>query len=127
MNVRVKRVYEEPSAEDGFRVLVDRMWPRGLSKQRARMDQWLRDIAPSDALRKWFGHEPEKWKEFRDRYFRELETKTDLVKDLEHRAEQGRLTLLFAAKDEERNNAVALKEYLGSRGGSRRRARAESV
>lgn len=127
MNVRVKRVYEEPSEEDGFRVLVGRMWPRGLSKQRAMVDQWLRDIAPSDALRKWFGHEPDKWKEFRERYFRELEVKTDLVKDLEHRAEQGRLTLLFAARDEKRNNAVALKEYFGSRSGSRRRAQVESL
>lgn len=112
MDVRTKRVYEQPAPEDGYRVLVDRLWPRGRSKEAARLDEWLKEIAPSDQLRKWYGHEPGKWPEFKQRYFAELEDKQDLVGELLERAEEGTVTLLFAAKDEAHNNAVALKHYL---------------
>jgi uncharacterized protein YeaO (DUF488 family) len=107
---RVKRVYAEPSESDGFRVLVDRLWPRGLSKEGARVDLWLKDIAPSDGLRKWYGHDPEKWPEFKRRYFRELKEKEALLEEITSR--RGQVTLLFGSKEEKLNNASALKEYL---------------
>jgi len=110
--VRIRRVYDEPAAEDGKRILVDRLWPRGISKETARIDEWLKEIAPSDELRKWFGHDPARWNEFRERYRRELEAKTELLDQLRELAKKETVTLLFAAKDEEHNNAVALKELL---------------
>jgi uncharacterized protein YeaO (DUF488 family) len=112
MSIRLKRAYDAPAANDGYRVLVDRLWPRGVSKEDLEIDLWLKEIAPSDDLRKWFGHDPEKWEEFKKRYFRELDDQTDQVKQLAEKANQGRVTLVFAAKDEEFNNAVALKEFL---------------
>jgi len=111
--IRIKRVYEIPSDEDGFRVLIDRLWPRGLSKEPAQIDLWLKDIAPSDKLRKWFSHDPKKWNEFKKRYSKELDEKRELasrIKSLEK--EEKRITLLYAAKDTEHNNAVFLQEYL---------------
>ncbi len=114
MQIHLKRIYEEPEKNDGFRVLVDRAWPRGVKKEDARLDLWLKDVAPSKELRKWFGHDPEKWAEFRERYFRELDENPEAREQLEDKARQGTLTLLFAAKDERFNNAVALKEYLES-------------
>jgi uncharacterized protein YeaO (DUF488 family) len=113
--VRVKRVYVPSAADDGTRILVDRLWPRGVSKEKAAIDLWLKDIAPSTELRKWFGHDPAKWDEFRKRYFRELEGKAELVAELRRAGAKGTVTLLFAAHDEEHNNAVALAEYLRSR------------
>ena len=110
--IRVRRVYEEPSTEDGKRILVDRLWPRGLKKEEAKVDLWLKEIAPSDELRKWFAHDPVKWGEFKKRYFAELKDKADPVKSIRREARDGDITLLFSAKDRERNNAVALKEYL---------------
>jgi uncharacterized protein YeaO (DUF488 family) len=110
----VRRVYDPPQEEDGLRVLVDRLWPRGLSKDAARVDLWLKDIAPSDALRKWYGHDPARWDEFRRRYFSELEVHRERLEELKERARRGRVTLLFGARDEERNNAVALRQYLES-------------
>lgn len=107
---RVKRVYESPKADDGERVLVDRLWPRGLSKKKAAVDRWEQELAPSDALRRWFAHDAKKWSEFRRRYFAELDAQPAGLDAL--RAMHGRVTLLFAARDEEHNNAVALKEYL---------------
>ena len=105
----LRRVYEPPGPEDGFRVLVDRIWPRGISKQEARIDLWMREIAPDDDLRKWFGHDPDRWQEFGKRYRRELKGKTDLLDTLHGlEREKGVVTLLFGAKDERRNNAVAL-------------------
>lgn len=112
MSIHLKRVYEEPSSQDGLRVLVDRLWPRGLKKDAAKVDQWLKDLAPSDALRKWFGHEPAKWAEFRKRYFAELGGKADELAELRKLARKGAVMLLYGAKDEEHNNAVALQEYL---------------
>lgn len=95
-------------------MLVDRLWPRGLSKDAARVDLWLKDIAPSDALRKWYGHDPARWEEFRRRYFAELDTHREELEELKKRARRERVTLLFGARDEERNNAVALRQYLES-------------
>jgi uncharacterized protein YeaO (DUF488 family) len=111
--VRVKRVYEKPSKVDGWRVLVDRLWPRGLTKDAARADVWMKDIAPSDALRKWFGHQPEKWTAFQKKYRAELAKKRPLIEELRKMEKQhGTLTLLYGAKDEEHNQAVALAEVL---------------
>lgn len=110
--IRIKRVYEPPEDHDGFRVLVDRLWPRGLTKEQVRADLWLRDVAPSTALRKWFAHDPSKWDEFKRRYFAELAQKPDSVQVLLEKAAQGPVTLLYSAHDPEHNQAVALKEYL---------------
>lgn len=112
MLIRLKRAYESPAAEDGQRILVDRLWPRGVSKEQARIDCWLKEIAPSDQLRKWFGHEVEKWEEFRRRYFAELDENPEVVDQLREQVGNGRCTLVFGARDEEHNNAVALKDYL---------------
>lgn len=118
--IQVKKVHDKPLNEDGYRVLVDRLWPRGLSKEKAKVDLWLKEIAPSKELRKWFGHDPHRWDEFKRRYFKELGDKPDSVKKLLNEIERGlekkgAVTLVFAAKDEEYNNAVALKEYIRDR------------
>jgi len=110
--LRIKRIYDEPTPEDGTRILVDRLWPRGIAKEKARIDEWLKEIAPSDGLRKWFGHDPARWDEFRQRYRRELEAKAELLDQLRGLTKKGTVTLLFAARDEEHNNAVVLKELL---------------
>jgi len=112
MNVKVKRVYERPARDDGSRILVDRLWPRGLSKEKADVDLWLKDIAPSTELRKWFGHDPEKWKSFRGRYETELKSKDELVEMLKAKAGKGTITLLYAARDEKHNEALVLKKVL---------------
>jgi len=110
--IRVKRVYEEASPEDGLRVLVDRLWPRGLNKQKAGVDLWVKDLAPSHELRTWFGHDPAKWKDFQARYRRELNAQSDAFILLKKKCKEGTLTLLFAARDEEHNNALVLKNLL---------------
>ncbi|HKJ76436.1 MAG TPA: DUF488 domain-containing protein [Gammaproteobacteria bacterium] len=117
MPVRLKRVYEEPAKADGERILVDRVWPRGLSKDEAAVDRWLKEVAPSKELRQWFGHEPERWDGFRERYFRELDENPDAVGELVEAAGRGTVTLVFGAKDTRNNNAVALREYLRQRHG----------
>ena len=109
--IAVKRVYDPPSRTDGMRVLVDRLWPRGIAKAKARVDAWLKEVGSSTALRTWFGHDPARWTEFQRRYHRELDT-TGAAKAIAELARRGPLTLLFAAKDEEHNNAVALRDYL---------------
>jgi uncharacterized protein YeaO (DUF488 family) len=102
--VKVKRIYEAPEKGDGFRVLVDRLWPRGVSKERAHLDLWLKDVAPSDALRKWFGHDPKRWAEFAAKYRKELRGKKEVVQQLRQlEAEHGTVTLLYSAHDEEQN------------------------
>jgi uncharacterized protein YeaO (DUF488 family) len=111
-NVRLKRAYERASADDGRRILVDRLWPRGLSKRRAAVDQWMKDIAPSPALRKWFGHDPARWTEFRRRYVREIRHRGELLAELRRLARQGRVTLVYAARDEDHNDAVVLRTLL---------------
>ncbi|MDR7542265.1 MAG: DUF488 family protein, partial [Armatimonadota bacterium] len=115
--LRVRRVYEPPEPQDGFRVLVDRLWPRGLSKEAARVDLWARELAPSDRLRRWFGHDPVKWEEFRRRYREELSRSParELVQQLAERARHGTVTLVFGARDERHNNAVVLAEVLQER------------
>jgi len=110
--IRIKRIYELPSKDDGLRVLVDRLWPRGVSKEKAKIDLWLKDIGPSDAVRKWFGHKEERWEEFKKRYLKELKDKKELMEQLKTMDKKGVVTLLYAAKDEARNNAVVLKDLL---------------
>jgi uncharacterized protein YeaO (DUF488 family) len=116
MPVRLKRVYDEPGDQDGTRVLVDRLWPRGLKKGNAAVDLWVKDIAPSNELRRWFSHEPKKWPEFKKRYFEELEGKGDAVQKMVELASRGKVTFLYSSKEEEFNNAVALKEYIEKKG-----------
>lgn len=119
--IRTKRVYEEASPSDGSRVLVDRLWPRGIRKSDLGDVEWLRELAPSHALRRWFAHDPERWREFRKRYFEELEKKRELWEPLIERARRGTVTLLFGARDEEHNQAVALRSFLVRRLAARRR------
>ncbi len=111
-DIAVKRVYEPPAKADGQRVLVDRLWPRGVSKKDAELTLWLKEIAPTDDLRKWFGHEPERWVEFRKRYWAELDGNTEAVAQLRGVLGEGKVTLLYGAHDEAHNNAVALAAYL---------------
>lgn len=112
MPILIKRAYEKPAKDDGYRILVDGLWPRGISKEEAGIDLWLKELAPSGELRKWFAHDPAKWDEFRRRYFLELDHIPDAVKRLADMARLGKLTLVYGAKEERFNNAVALKEYL---------------
>lgn len=112
MSIQIKRVYASPDPDDGVRILIDRLWPRGLSKEAAAVDDWLKDCAPSDELRKWFAHDASKWAEFKRRYFAELAEHEDLLEPVRTRARAKRVTLLFGAADVEHNNAVALLEYL---------------
>ena len=113
--LKAKRVYDPPLASDGFRVLVDRLWPRGLSKETAQVDLWMREIAPSTALRAWFAHDPDKWPAFAVRYRAELASRQAHLDELLRRARGGGVTLLYSARDKERNNAVVLLEYLEER------------
>lgn len=110
-----KRIYAPPETEDGSRFLVERLWPRGVKKESLVMDGWIRDAAPGDALRRWFGHDPAKWVEFRKRYFSELDANPDALRPLLEAALRGKVTLLYSSRDEEHNNAVALKDYLEAR------------
>jgi uncharacterized protein YeaO (DUF488 family) len=110
--IRIKRVYEEPTKDDGKRILVDRLWPRGLTKEKARVDLWLKDVAPSNELRKWFSHDPKKWPEFKRKYVEELKTQAAPLALLRHEASQGPVTLLYGARDEEHNEAVVLLDLL---------------
>ena len=112
MAIKVKRIYEQPSEDDGFRILVDRLWPRGISKDKANVDLWLKDIAPSTELRKWFDHKEERWDKFKKRYFGELEKKTALLDTIIGKVRKGSVTLLYSAKNDTFNNAVALVEYI---------------
>lgn len=112
MHLRIKRIYDDPSPDDGARILIDRVWPRGVSKEAARLDEWERDLAPSKDLRVWFGHRPERFEEFRRRYVEELRDHRDELSALRARARKSRVTLLFGAHDTEHNNAVVLAEVL---------------
>jgi uncharacterized protein YeaO (DUF488 family) len=113
--IQIKRAYEQPSKDDGDRFLVERLWPRGVKKENLLVEAWLKDVAPSSELRKWFQHDPTKWDEFRRRYFRELDKHADAWQKLLARARRGRVTLVYSAHDTEHNNAVALKEFLDRR------------
>ncbi len=114
--IRLKRAYEEPAPDDGSRILVERLWPRGVSKDKAAIDLWLKELAPSTELRKWYGHDPDKWEEFRRRYRAELADKGEVLDDLRGRLKEGPITFVFAAKDREQNSAVVLKEYMETQG-----------
>ena len=115
MPLQIKRVYDEPSDTDGTRILIDRLWPRGLTKAKAKVDLWLKDIAPSTELRQWFGHDPNKWDEFKKRYKDELKNNSASVSQLREYMDKGKVTLVYGAKDKEHNDAVVLQEYLGER------------
>jgi uncharacterized protein YeaO (DUF488 family) len=110
--IQIKRVYDPPSPKDGKRILVDRLWPRGIKKEKLKMDEWLKEIAPSDLLRKWFSHDPRKYEEFKKRYTEELEDKSEILKRIKSEAKRRRVTILFSAKDTEHNHAMVLKELL---------------
>ena len=111
-DIKLKRAYEPPSAGDGTRVLIDRLWPRGISKQKAKLDYWMKDIAPSTELRKWFGHDPKRWAEFRRRYTAELREHPDLIAELRSLARKSPITLVYAAYDKSHNDAVVLRDVL---------------
>ncbi len=111
-DVRIKRAYDPPAAEDGYRVLIDRVWPRGVSREDLRIDEWARDLAPSAELRRWFGHDPARFAEFRTRYRAELEGQAEKLTELRWRAQAGTLTLVYGARDREHNNAVVVAELL---------------
>ncbi|WP_211327679.1 DUF488 domain-containing protein [Solilutibacter pythonis] len=113
MALQIKRAYRPAASDDGQRILVDRLWPRGLSKEKAHLHGWLKDLAPSDRLRRWFDHDPTKWAGFRQRYAAELDANPAPVAELRALLKKGKVTLVYAARDEQHNNAVALKDYLG--------------
>ncbi|MGI0045603.1 MAG: DUF488 domain-containing protein [Nitrosotalea sp.] len=111
--IKIKRIYEDPSPSDGFRILVDGLWPRGLSKDEVRIDLWLKEIAPSDKLRKWFSHDPKKWQGFKSKYKNELKEKTEFIKEIKKIEKEKKIvTLLYSARDEEHNNVLVLSEIL---------------
>jgi len=114
MKLKIKRVYDKPAEEDGTRILVDRLWPRGLTKQKAKVDVWLKDIAPSTELRKWFAHDPEKWKEFIKKYKKELHENKEQAAILKEYLRQGTVTLVYGARDELHNEALVIKELFSS-------------
>ena len=120
MDIQIRRAYDPPGRGDGYRVLVDRVWPRGVTKDELALDEWRKEIAPSTRLRQWFGHDPERWKGFQERYFVELEKRPDAIQDLVKRARHGRVTLVYGARDTDHNQAVALSAYLRARAAGRR-------
>ncbi len=111
--VKIKRIYEPASPEDGKRIYIDRLWPRGMKKEEVKIDEWLKEISPSDALRKWFGHDPSKYAEFKKRYTKEMEKYSEILERIKKEGKRKTVTLLFSAKDEEHNNATVMREILG--------------
>jgi uncharacterized protein YeaO (DUF488 family) len=116
MTIQLKRAYEPAQKQDGVRLLVERLWPRGLTKEKAAIDEWFKDVAPSPELRKWYGHDPAKWEAFRKRYLAELRGNAEAVDRLRKRVKEGPVTFIYAAKDEKRNSALLLKKFLEGRG-----------
>jgi len=112
MTIKLKRAYEKPSPDDGLRILVERLWPRGLTKEKAKVGLWLKDVAPSPDLRKWFGHDPAKWQGFRERYLDELKQKRELTTLLKQKTKDGPVTFVYAARDQEHNGAIVLKQFV---------------
>jgi uncharacterized protein YeaO (DUF488 family) len=112
--IQVKRAYESISEDDGCRILVDRLWPRGISKEKGKIDCWLKELAPSTEIRRWYGHDPEKWLEFKSRYFAELDANPELLKELLGYMRKRAVTFIYSSKEQNRNNAVALREYVES-------------
>ena len=115
MTIQLKRAYEKPERNDGTRILVDRLWPRGLTKEKAAINLWLKDVAPSTELRKWFGHDPKKWRSFRSRYRAELKQRGDQLQLLKSKAKKGAITLIYGTRDQKHNEAVVLKQLLTTR------------
>jgi len=115
MKISIKRVYEQPDPNDGMRILVDRLWPRGLSREGAKIDLWLKSVAPSNDLRKWYQHDPQKWPEFKKRYFGELDANEEAVHELFGLLKSGKVSFLYSTKETRHNNAAALKEYVNKR------------
>jgi uncharacterized protein YeaO (DUF488 family) len=115
MTIRLKRAYEKPERTDGTRILVDRLWPRGLTKEKAAIDLWLKEVAPSTELRKWFGHDPKKWRNFRSRYRTELKQHSAPLDLIKSKAKKGVVTLIYGARDQEHNEAIVLREFLAAR------------
>lgn len=113
--IKLKRVYESPSPQDGLRVLVDRLWPRGLTKELAAVDLWVKDLAPSTELRKWFGHDPARWKQFQIRYRKELQETSEALQLLKQKSDERTVTLVYGARDKEHNEALVLKRFLERR------------
>lgn len=113
--IRLKRAYDPPSRDDGKRILIDRLWPRGLKKEEANIDEWVREIAPSNALRKWFGHDPRKWETFKKKFFNELDEHEEIIEKILDILKSSSITLVYASKEERFNNAIALKEYIETR------------
>ena len=114
MKIQVKRAYDDPGENDGYRILVDRFWPRGISKEKAKIDYWAKQLAPSNELRRWYGHDPEKWSEFKSRYFAELDANSQSAKELLDYVNKGSVTFIYSSKEQHFNNAVALKSYVES-------------
>ncbi len=114
MAINIKRAYDSTSDDDGYRILVDRLWPRGISKEKAKVDFWPKELAPSTELRRWYGHDPEEWSEFKSRYFAELDGNPELVNELLEYVRKGTVTFIYSSKEQRLNNAVALKEYVES-------------
>ena len=112
MKAVIKRVYEKPGNEDGYRILVDRLWPRGLTKEKAAVDLWLKEIAPTTELRKWFNHDPEKWPDFQKKYLKEIKENKEAVATLKEKMKEGKVTIIYGAKDEEHNEARVLMEFV---------------
>lgn len=110
--IKIKRAYEDVSKQDGYRILVDRLWPRGVTKERAQIDEWVKEVAPSTELRKWFHHDPTQWEEFEKRYRKELADKREALHKIAKRAKEGTVTLIYSAKDEEHNQAIVLKSLI---------------
>ena len=115
MTIFIKRVYDAPQPADGMRILVDRLWPRGISREKGKIDSWIKDIAPSNALRNWYNHDPDKWSEFKSRYFAELDANRRAVDEMTHHVQKHDVTFVYSAKETRYNNAVALREYIASR------------
>ena len=111
-NIKLKRAYDPPSPDDGVRILIDRLWPRGISKKDAALDHWMKDLAPSAELRKWFHHDPTRWREFVQRYSSEVEANMPLLDELRSLAQKGQITLVYSARNEQQNNATALKDFI---------------
>ncbi len=116
MPISLKRAYNKASPEDGKRILVERLWPRGLKKEEAKIDEWLKDLAPTPELRKWYSHDPSKWTEFKKRYWKELDAKKDLFENLARESKEKKVTFVFGSKEEKLNSAAVLKEYIEAKG-----------
>ncbi len=112
METHLKRSYDPPSPQDGYRVLIDRLWPRGIKKEEAHIDSWMKELAPSHELRKWFAHDPAKWQQFKEKYFQELQNQSEKLEQLKQKCKEGKVTLVYSTKDRKYNNAAALKEFL---------------